>query len=197
MNRTQRREQERSKRNGHSNMPNLQNLSSSEKDLNNFLSSMPMDSIPSEQTLRDLEAKFKEVPQTADQPPTTLGSDHSSISKTRKKREDKFDKLQTDLLGMTATISIGVMTVGKRRENEKIIKDGEIVLQHAEKLSLRLTDLSKKYPPVYKALSTLTQGSVIGALLMEVGAMVSEIYDNHRADIQAVSHEHEEQLETR
>jgi hypothetical protein len=74
---------------------------------------------------------------------------------------------------MLASVGVGLFMVPALRA------DGEVLIDHTEKLSARLVDLSKKHVEVYRVLKALTTSSVYGALVLELGSILLAIANNH------------------
>jgi hypothetical protein len=91
----------------------------------------------------------------------------------------KFGKLQADLQGNIGGIGVATMILGEVRHLEAIKADGAVIIQHAEPLALRLTDLARQYESIYKTLALLMEASAWTALATEIAAIGIAIAVNH------------------
>ncbi len=97
--------------------------------------------------------------------------------------QKKYVKLQGDLTEFVASIGGGILILGMARQSETLQADSMVLMQHAEGLAEKLTNVARENDQVYKALAFLVSSSVYGALAMEVAAIAMGIAANHGVNV--------------
>lgn len=100
-------------------------------------------------------------------------SDQSENAKPEK-RKDRFDKMRDDLTEQFAGLGLTVYMVNQ--------PDGQTLLQHAESLAGKLTNVAKQNKAVENAIKKYLAGSVYTVLALEVSAIAQALMKNHGFD---------------
>jgi hypothetical protein len=95
----------------------------------------------------------------------------------------KYTKLQDQLKDSIASMGGGLLIFGMARQSETLQADSMVLIQHAEPLAAKLTDVARENEAVYKALSFLMSSSVYGAILVEVAGIAMAIAANHGVNV--------------
>lgn len=195
LNRQQRRQMEREQKKNQKQLTNLPGMQQSQ----NFEEQLMQLSPEEQKMLRDLKENYENYAngshkeqETKDLPPNTGGSEDSS----RRKRRDKFSKLQEDLEILFAGSSITLGTLGQTMKNEALVLDGKTLLIHSSTLAERWVEVARQYPSVFRILKMIAESSAIGLLVAEHFAIMREMANNH-ASIRNVSQPDEESVEAR
>lgn len=92
-------------------------------------------------------------------------------SEEKPKKQDRFSKMHDDLLEQFG--GLGTMVYAMHE------KDGLVLLQRADPLATKLTNVARQNPAVYKAIKKYLEGSVYTVLALEVAMIANAIADNH------------------
>jgi hypothetical protein len=79
------------------------------------------------------------------------------------------------MVGVGTTIALG----GKARGNEKVARDGLLIIEHSEPIAKALDQLCAENPKVKKAIEKMLEGSAWGGVVFAVGALGFAIAENH------------------
>ena len=102
----------------------------------------------------------------------TSTSDESDDPEKPAKKPDRFSRMEEGFLDQFAGIGTNLMLMGA-------VADGQIILQRAQPLAHKLTNVARQNPAVYRALKRYLDGSVYAMLAEEVGVVGLAICANH------------------
>lgn len=114
---------------------------------------------------------ISDTSESESEPETESGTARAKAPRDKAKRPDRFAPLQTGIQGQMTMLGMMIYSFSE--------KDGTVILEHAESLSINLVNLARQKPAVYRALKAYLETSIYMEIGAEVLTIVLALLANH------------------